>query len=379
MISLLRALASLGLIVSAVGLPLVPVIVNLNRKRYPGTRAPAMPVKPWVIAGLALALTCVVLLVALSGAVYVPATSNAVIENTLTGDLFVLGPGTRVWPLEPRLTPLVTKVTLYDLRDQVIEIGGQPVKQAGVEASSSSPGRPIVYFYARGWAKANPDKLIELHRRRGTDWADAWVEKVWVTALKNVQRVTAYDYVGTDPLEFTRLVESGLQAELVDVDGEPIIFVSQLAIADYDYADEVNSYLDKVAQLEFSRQEEVNRERVVLQQQKNKQIEADTDFNVKKRAAEAYRIEIETRAEGDATAQKLAADAEAYEIERKYTAEAEGVTKLQLALAASPEAYLDYLRATQWDGQLPTWWMPGNGETPLPVPFIDVIPPEPEQ
>jgi hypothetical protein len=325
---------------------------------------------------VALAFVCAILLVALSGAVYVPATSNAVIENTLTGDLFVLEPGTRVWPFEPRLTPVVTKVTLYDLRDQVIEIGGQPVKEMGVEASSSSPGRPIVYFYARGWAKANPNKLIELHRRRGTDWADSWVEKVWVTALKNVQRITAYDYVGTDPLEFTQRVESGLQAELSDVDGEPIIFVSQLAIADYDYADEVNSYLDQVAQLEFTRQEEVNRERVVLQQQTNKQIEADTDYNVKKRAAEAYRIEIETRAEGDATAKKLAADAEAYAIEQKYAAEAEGVVLLQQALARSPEAYLDYLRAMQWDGRLPTWWMPGSAESGLPIPFIDVAPPE---
>jgi hypothetical protein len=270
----------------------------------------------------------------------------------------------------------VTRVTLYDLRDQVLEIGAQPVKESGIEASSDSPGRPIVYFYARGWAKANKDKLVELHRRRGTDWADTWVEKVWVTALKNIQRVEPYDYVGTDPLEFTRQVEDGLQSELLDTDGVPIIFVSQLAIVDYDYADEVNSYLDKVAQLEFTHQEEVNRERVVLQQQKNKQIEADTDFNIKKRAAEAYRVERETHAEGDANARKLAADAEAYEIERRYTAEAEGVTKLQQALAQSPEAYLDYLRASQWDGRLPVWWMPGSSQSQLPVPFIEVPPPE---
>jgi hypothetical protein len=376
MIAFLRVLAGLGIFLFGIGLPLLPVIVNANRRRYAREGKRAMKPRTWIVAGLVLAIACVVFLVALSGAVYVPATSNAVIENTLTGELFVLGPGTRIWPFEPRLTPLVTRVTLYDLRDQVIEIGGQPVKEFGIEASSSSPGRPIVYFYARGWAKVNPDKLIELHRRRGTDWADSWVEKVWVTALKNVQRVTAYDYVGTEPLEFTQRVESGLQAELVDVDSEPIIFVSQLAIADYDYADEVNSYLDQVAQLEFTRQEEVNRESIVLQQQTNKQIEADTDYNVKKRAAEAYQIEIETRAAGDATAKKLAADAEAYAIEQRYTAEAEGVMLLQQALARSPEAYLDYLRARQWDGRLPTWWMPGSEETPLPVPFIEAAPPE---
>ena len=378
MIGLLRTVAGLGLLLFGVGLPLLPLIVNINRQRTSRVPGPGMRSKPWVITGLVLALVCILALIALSGAVYVPATSAAVIENTLSGDLFVLDPGTRVWPFEPRLTPLVTRVTLYDLRDQVIEIGGQPVKELGVEASSDSPGRPIVYFYARGWAKANEDKLVELHRRRGTDWADTWVEKVWVTALKNVQRVSSFDYVGTDPLEFTSLVEEVLQAELLDTDGVPLIYVSQLAITDYDYADEVNNYLDKVSQLEFTRQEEVNRERVALQLQKNKQIEADTDFNVQKRAAEAYQVERETRSLGDANARKLAADAEAYEIERLYTAEAEGVTKLQQALAQSPAAYLDYLRASQWDGKLPVWWMPGNAGSPLPVPFIDVPPPEGE-
>ena len=88
-------------------------------------------------------LVCILALVTLSGAVYMPATSAAVIENTFRGSLFVLDPGTWVWPFEPRLMPMVTRVTIYDLRDQVIEIGAFNYHVSPVDLRPDlRPGKP---------------------------------------------------------------------------------------------------------------------------------------------------------------------------------------------------------------------------------------------
>lgn len=326
------------------------------------------------VGGLLLIVLAVLSLIFLSGATTVGAREITVVENTMSGQLFILGPGTHIFPFEPRLVPLLTRKTDYSTMNVKIEIGIKPAKEGGVEAGSNSPGRPIVKFYARGWAQVNPERATVLHKLHGKDWPDDWVENVWITALKNVQRVSPYDRVGTNPLEFTAEVEEILQSELTGADGVPLVFVSQLSIEDYDFSEEVNKYLDQVAQLEFERQQEMNRQAIVTQQQTNRQIEADTDYNVKKRAAEAYRVETEEMAAADANARKLATDAASYDISERGRAQAQAITDVNAALARSSAAYLTYQWTNRWNGQYPTWWMPGAEGGSLPVPFVEAKP-----
>lgn len=340
--------------------------------------------KPHVKSALTLAIAGIVVLIILSGATQVPATHIAVVENSWTGQFFSLGPGTHIFPFEPRLWPIVTSVEKYDLRRQIIEIGGQPVREVGVQADSNSPGRPVVYFFGRGWAYPNKAKIIELHRRYGKNYQDDWVERVWVSSLKAIQGERPYDFVGNYRVQFQDLVEQELQKQLLDVDEEPIVFVSQLAIVDFDFSAEVNAFLDQVAEKEFKQQQAQQDVRIAEQEQKAATIRAETLFIQKKRGAEATQAETvalakgeaeatKTKAAGEADARKLLADADAYAIHTKYQAEANGITMVQEAVSQAPD-YLTYQKQRVW----------GEGGADVPetliiglegmVPFLDLLP-----
>lgn len=305
----------------------------------------------------------------LTGVAQIPATHIAVVENTWTGKLISLGPGTHIWPLEPRLVPFISRVTNYDLRRQIIEIGGEPVRERGVQADSNSPGRPVVSFWARGWAYPNPDKIIELHRRYGPGYQDNWIERVWVSSLKAVQGERPYDFVGNKRVEFQDLVEKGLQEQLLGEDKIPLVEISQLAIADFGFDENIEAYLNTVAQKEFERQQAEQQILINQKQQEAAQIQAETNYIITKRAAEAEQAKLIAEAKGRAEGQKLVAEAEAYQIRVKYQAETDGIKLVQEALAKSPEAYLEYQRNQRWNGELPRYML---GSVPLP--FVQIQP-----
>jgi hypothetical protein len=220
---------------------------------------PRKPAAPKGALYSVLIIVGALMFVALSGATQVPATHFAVVENTWTGQFFSLGPVTHIFPFEPRLWPLVSRVFKYDLRRQIIEIG-EPTKEqptvqgSGVQADSNSPGRPVVYVHARGWSYPNREKIIELHRRYGPDYLNSWVERVWVSSLKGIQGQRPYDFVGNFRVRMQDEVEKDLQAQLLAEDEQPIVIVSQLAIVNFGYDPAIEGYLDQVAQKEFERQ-----------------------------------------------------------------------------------------------------------------------------
>lgn len=313
-----------------------------------------------------LLITSAVLMILLTGAVAVPATSGAIGENTVTGQLFYIGPGTHIFPFDPRMVPLLTHVTKYDLRRQQIEIGqNKPtINAGGVEAISSSPGNPNVYFYARGWAMPNPNKLIELHRKYGHGYLDDWVERVWISALKAVQGSKEYNYVGKNRDEFQTLVEQGLQDQLLSEDETPLVFVSQLAVVDFGYTEDIDKYLNAVAQKEFERQQSEQQILINTQKQEAETIAAQTAYYVQVKGAEGAKQSAILTAEGVSEATKVEADGIAYKIKAEYEAKAQGIGAVQETLARNSAAYLEYQRITTWNGILPEIWA-SEGALPL--------------
>jgi regulator of protease activity HflC (stomatin/prohibitin superfamily) len=71
---------------------------------------------------------------------------------------------------------------------------------------------------------------------------------------------------------------------------------------------------------------------------------------VKQATAEADKVIEQSR--GTAESKKIAADASAYEIIKNAEAEAKAVKLVQRQLSKSPE-YIEYLKATRWNGVLP--------------------------
>jgi len=329
--------------------------------------------------------------ISLTAVVVVGAREVAVIENTWTGNIDTLGSGTHIWPFDPKVVPFVTKVTHYSLERQIVEIG-EPTNECttadcfrvtAVAADSNSPGRPPVYLHGRGFAFINPDKVEVLYRRYGTDWKDRWVEPVWVSTLKSVQGQKPYDFVGNYRPDFETLVEERLQGELLDTDGVPIIFVSQLAIPNFEFTPETNQYLETVQQKEFERQQQQQQIEINRQRQLAEQIAAETSYNVEIKNAERDREAQIARAEGrkrdtelSAEAQAFAtrqnADANAYAIREIAEAEADALTVKNEALSRNPEALLRYTQLLQWNGTVPQIVV-GNADGNVPIfPFLNL-------
>lgn len=310
----------------------------------------------------------------LTGAAQIPATDIGVVENTVTGEFSGIGPGTHIFPFQPKLIPFVTHVTKYSLRRSNVEVGSPDdtknfdIKKA-VEADSNSPGRPSVYFWARVWAYPNQEMIVELHKRYGPDYLHNWIERVYIAALKSVQGKSEYYYVGQDRVGFQHEVEKALQEQLTDQGGTPIVFVQQLAVVNFKFSDATENFLQSVQKIEFDRQQAEQQIQVNAKQQEAQKISAQTSYLVETRNAERDRDAKIARATGDARAVELDADAQRHRIEQLYVAESEGILKVQKSLAESPEAYLHYQQTKQWDGKLPQYML-GNS----PIPFIDLTP-----
>jgi hypothetical protein len=328
-----------------------------------------------IVIGLVISLALVFILLGLpSGSTYIKATEVGVLENTLTGQLSVLSSGTYIFPFTGfQVIPFISKVTKYSLQRHIIEIGEPdgtklPADKSetqffGVPSASNSPGQPIVYFRARGWAYPNVTKIMELHRRYGANYQTGWVEAQWTTALKNVQRTSTYDAVKNDPIRFQAEVEESLQDHLDDIDGVPIVLVSQLAILDYDYDTILNDYLQSIANKGLEKQVQEQQFLVNQLQQQAEIVKVQTTYSVTLRTAEAESARLAAEASGRATATKLAADADAYRIMAAYTAEASGIAMV-IKNFGSVDAYNHYKQITEWDGKLPQYWM-GGGVLPF--------------
>ncbi|HSV94552.1 MAG TPA: SPFH domain-containing protein [Spirochaetia bacterium] len=319
--------------------------------------------KPNFSVPVVLLVVGLLITIALSASVQILPTQVGVVENTWTGDIYSLNPGTHIWPFTKSVTPLVTKVTIYSTMQQIIEIGSTPAASGGVSASSSSPGQPIVFFSARGWATVNKDTIIELHRKYGSNYLEDWVEKIWVSTLKQVQGKNTYDYVASKRQEMETAVETELQSQLLGSDSKtPLVNVSQLAIVDFDYDQGVNAYLDTVSEMQFQKQQASQQIVINTERQKADVIAAETNYLVTKRNSEAEKVKSVTTAEGAAEAKKLSADAEAYKIKTEADAQAKAIAQVQQNLTA---LYNDYIRSLGWNGAYPTYWM-GEG-SPLSV------------
>jgi regulator of protease activity HflC (stomatin/prohibitin superfamily) len=328
--------------------------------KFPSLKLPAVV----FVLGL---LLCIVFLG--GGAAQVSPTSIGVIENAWYGTMYPLQPGTHIWPFSRNLTPLITRVTVYDARNQIIEIGEPPAgakvpagltatQAFGVPSASDSPGQPIVYFRARGWARLNPDTIVELHRRYGASYLTNWVEQNWVTTLKAVQGRHAYDYLKNQRTVLENEVESLLQEQL-----SGLVIVSQLAIADYDYEQKVNAFLQDVAAKEFERQKQEQQIAINVKTQEAEKISVETKYIVTKRTAEAEQAKLIAEAKGRADATMLEADATAYQKKAIYQATADGIRLVSMSLT---DEYLRYQATDKWSGSLPTVWLGGEAGA-LPI------------
>lgn len=282
------------------------------------------------------------------GGIRVGATEIVVVENTYNGTLDTLESGTYIWPFSrnsPNI-PFFTKKTRYDLRFQDIQV-------TGIEAGADSPGNPTVYYNMSTWVRPNPEKITILHRLYGKKYVDKLVKNVWIEVLKDIQGKKEFDYVATNRDELAKSVATNLELRMEDTDGEALVLVERVAITNYDYSPETNAYLNTINQKTYEKRAAEQQLEINLAQQEASKVQADTDFIVKKRNAEADAAALEAQAEGEANAIKIKAEGEANAIIAKAEAESDAVTMIAKSVKTTGTTYEDYLTVQKWNGELP--------------------------
>lgn len=303
-----------------------------------------MPARKPIWWSMAAAIFCFVLFIIISwgGGVQVGATQVAIIENTASGQFYSINSGTHIWPFSSRVTPFVTHITKYDTRYQKVEIGnGDDIRVNGIAASSNSPGTPVVYYHLSMLVRPNPDQIIELHRLYGEKYVDTLVKNTWIEVLKEIQGKNTFDYIIDNREELVTKVQEELQNRLKTSDGQSLIFIDEMNIVNYDYDDKTNAYLDSINQ-------KAN-ELALAQQQKG--------------VNEAQQESAKVQAETDYLIQQRAADAEAYAVTAQASAEATAIQTVRDAIASTGLSYKEYLIYTTWNGQLP--YSTGSGAIPF--------------
>lgn len=292
-------------------------------------------------------------------AVYVSPTQAGVLENQTNGSLTLLDKGLHVWPLDFRVIPIITRVSKYSYSskadgDNSLILGEKDDIGKRIASSSSSPGRPSVYFWVKVVAVPNRDQLLLLHRRYGAGYLDGYVRNNFESAVKTVQGQKTFDYLSENRASFEEEVRKELERRMgLETDGVPLLSVTFVNVLDYDYDQQVNDQLNNIVSAENDAKAAEARVKSAIQ---------DAEA-VRETANGARDAEIE-KAEGARQASNKKADADLYAKQQ----EAIGISVVQAALASSP-TYIELQQAQRWDGKLPQF-MGGSS----PVPFLNLSP-----
>ena len=198
-----------------------------------------------------------------------------------------------------------------------------------------------------------PGSVESIFKREGIYYADRRLKPLVETQMKEVagkfsaqRTIQERDVYGNEVRDAVR--ES---AHLYGVN------VTEVQIQNIDFTDQFESAIE-TAMLAKAKVEE---ERNVLEQRK---ITAETLVVDARAQAQANR----EQAQGEADAKRIQAEAEATRIMEIGNAEASAIEQKARALANNPEltAYTYALASMNWNGALPTQFVPGSA-----IPFID--------
>jgi len=374
-----------SVVLSIVGARIRKQAVNPDHDLRASERASGKTMATVVQAASGVLFLILAVTVVVSTVVSIPVSHAAVIRNAPQGTARYVGPGWRF------LNPLFETANVYDMRFKEYKIGQSNIKDASgtvielnaVEASSNSPGLPVVMLVLTARARpsdggcwcpepedpeydpevycmATPDTqacdLVYIDIKHGEEgWVSLLLDRMYMNA-KEVAGRNPYDYVGKDRDGFAM---ETLEEIREDTDGlANIVF---FGIEDYDFSAETNAQLDLVAQKE--REAERKEQEVMIEtlDQQKLTVIGETAIIVAEKEAQA----VVKRAEGIADATKLGATAEAFAILARAEAEAQGLALLNTQLANNPHLTEYRKWVGGWDGRLPATIMSGSDATPL--------------
>lgn len=202
----------------------------------------------------------------------------------------------------------------------------------------------------------NPAEIERIFKTEGVYYAERRLKPLVETTLKEV----AGKYSAQRTIQERDVFGAQVRDAIRDEAARYGINVTEVQVTNIDFTDQFEAAIED-AMLAKAKVEE---ERNILDQ---KRIQAETRVVEATAQANARREE----AQGEADAVKFAAEAEAIRIEQIGEAEAEAIRKKAESLRNNPEltAYTYSLAAQNWDGKLPTQFVPGST-----LPILNVAP-----
>lgn len=213
-------------------------------------------------------------------------------------------------------------------------------------ASATKNQLPVTAEVSVNWI-ADSAAVMEIYRGYGS--LEQFQERILDPKLRQAAK-SAISKFNADELIRNRQAATGeiLNILVSLMDGYPVT-VNSPQIENIVLPD---TYLQAVMAKEKAR-EDAAREQYNLEKQKLESLrEVQT--------AEAQRDANKAKADGNAYRVRTEAEAEAEAIKLRKAAEAEGIRKVEAALSANP-LFVEYTKALQWNGQMPTTIM-GEGQ-----------------
>lgn len=307
-----------------------------------------------------------------SGA-YIGPVEYGVVENGFNGQISAITEGVHFWPKDKNLVPFASKVTKYDLRQIEVTVGQGAVanETTGIEARSTSPGNPKIYFIMRALIQIEPDAVLTIHRQYGTNYRQLWVEKSFVSAIKTVQGGLTYDSV-YDRKGMEDKIKAAF-AQKMFLSGIQAIKIAQVDIVDYNFEQSLDQLLTEIKNKEFERQtaeklnqinlvkkdgelEVAKRQLEINQNQQNAdKIKADTIYYNTTKDGEALAENVRKSGVAQADNVREMGFAEAETIKSKKLAEAEGLLEIVKSLSQAGPNFVWYNAFQAWKdgGQIP--------------------------
>lgn len=257
--------------------------------------------------------------------------------------------GAFVAVVEPGLgfkVPIIDGVTDMEIRNMRIET---PVHVYSSDTQQYEAAVSVNY-------DLNPAEVERIFKAEGVYYADRRLKPMVETVLKEV----AGKYSAQKTIQERDVFGAAVRDAIRDEAQRYGINVTEVQITNIDFTDQFEGAIE-TAMLAKAKVEE---ERNILEQ---KRIQAETRVVEATAQANALR----EQAKGEADAKRTQAEAEATRIERIGQAEADAIQKKADALRNNPEltAYTYSLAAQNWDGKLPTQFVPGST-----LPILNVAP-----
>lgn len=239
--------------------------------------------------------------------------------------------------------PFIQGVHEFDVRERALT--GEFVATTSNQLSSTVK-------WSMNW-RPDATKILDIYKLYGSP--DEFASNIVLPRLNQALKAAIGQHSAIElSRERSQVAETMLMTARGDMEGLPLI-TNSVQLDDFTLP---SRYWDAVLAREEQR-EVTERERLLLEQQ---DIQAQQEVQTAQASAQAQRLAADAQAYETSTL----AQADAERIRLMADAEAEGIEVIQTAIAGNP-LYIEYHKAQQWNGQLPSHMVPGGS-----VPFVNV-------